>query len=204
MNKAFIFDWSGTLSNNFESFYQVCKIMFPKLGKQVISREEIRENFTIPYMNFWNKYFPELSKQKQCLLYEKYIHQVDEPELYPHTEEILSFLYDNGWKIFIVSSDPISKLNIELKKSGLLHLIEKAIGGVHEKNDAIISLVNDFNLDKNSTYYVGDTGGDVKAGKIANIKTIAIAWGFQKKDLLLKSNPDFLIDSIIEIKKAIK
>ncbi len=58
------------------------------------------------------------------------------------------------------------------------------IGDVHEKGEVIKSLVDDFNLDKDSTFYVGDTSGDVEAGKYSNVKTIGISWGFQHKDIL--------------------
>jgi phosphoglycolate phosphatase len=203
MNKSFIFDWSGTLSDNFHCFCQVCNLIFQKLDIKTISKEEIRLNFTLPYMKFWNKYFPDLSKEEQCKLYEKYIHEVDESELYENVNEIINFIYDSGWKIFILSSDPISKLIPEIKKSGLSHLFTKVVGGIHEKGEAIKSLVNDYNLDKNLTFYVGDTSGDVEAGKYSNVKTIGISWGFQHKNILSKSKPNFLIDNIIEIKDII-
>lgn len=203
MNKAFIFDWSGTLSDNFHCFCQVCNLIFQELGKKPISEEEIRLNITSPPMKFWSKYFPNLLKEKQCELYERYIHQVDEPKLYKNVDAIIEFLNTKGYKIFIISSDPISKLIPEIKKSGLWLLFQKVIGESHEKGEAITSLINEFNLDKNSTYYVGDTSGDVEAGKIANVKTIGISWGFQNKKLLSKSNPDFLINNITDIKKIV-
>ncbi len=204
MNKSFIFDWSGTLSDNFHCFCQACNLIFQELEKKPISKEKIRLNPpSPPYMKFWNNYFPNLSKEKQCELYEKYIHKVDEPELHKNVETVIEFLNLKGYKIFILSSDPISKLIPETKKSGLSHLFQKVVGGIHEKGEVITSLINEFNLDKNSTYYVGDTSGDVEAGKIANVKTIGISWGFQDKKVLSKSNPDFLIDDIIEIKELV-
>jgi phosphoglycolate phosphatase len=199
MNKAFIFDWSGTLSDNFHCFCKVCDLIFLELGKQPISEEEIRLNFTLPYMKFWNKYFPGLSKENQFVLYEKYIHQVDEPQLYPKIEEVMELLSASGWKIFILSSDPISKLIPETEKSGLSPFFSKVVGNIHEKDAMILSLIEEYDLDKNLTYYVGDTSGDVEAGKSSNVKTIGISWGFQDKSVLSKSNPDFLIDDIVEI-----
>jgi len=177
--------------------------MFQELEKKPISKEEIRLSITIPYMKFWNKYFPNLSKEKQCELYEKYIHKVDEPELHKNVKTVIEFLNLKGYKIFILSSDPISKLIPETKKSGLSHLFQKVVGDIHEKGEVITSLINEFNLDKNLTYYVGDTSGDVEAGKMANVKTIGISWGFQHKKVLSKSDPDFLIDDIIEIKELV-
>jgi len=127
-----------------------------------------------------------------------------EPELYEKVQETIKFLHNSGSKIFVISSDPILKLSLEIEKSSLSNLFEKVTGNVHEKGEILKSLIDDFNLDKNSTFYVGDTSGDVEAGKYANIKTIGISWGFQHKNLLSKSKPDFLIDDIIEMKDIIK
>ncbi len=203
-NKAFIFDWSGTLSDNFHLFCKVCDLIFSELGTKPISATEIRQNFTLPYMKFWNRYLPELSKEKQDDLYTKYIHKVGEPELYKNVKEIISFLNNSGYLLFIVSSDPISKLLPEIQKSGFSGLIKKTVGDVHEKADTIASFVNDFTLDKSLTYYIGDTSGDVEAGQAVGVKTIGISWGFQYKDMLSRAKPDYIIDDIIEIKDIIE
>ena len=203
MKKAFIFDWSGTLSNNFHCFASVCSLIFRKLGREPITEKEIRPSFTLPYMKFWNKYFPDLSREEQCRLYEKYIHQVDEPELYDDVKETIEFLKSLGWQIFILSSDPASKLIPEIEKSGLSTIIEKVVGDVHEKDEIILSFIKNYNLDNKLTYYVGDTSGDVEAGKSAKVKTIGISWGFQDKSILSASNPDFLIDHIADIRRII-
>lgn len=202
-NKAFIFDWSGTLSDNFHLFCKVCDLMFVELDKEPISPDEIRRNFTIPFMKFWNIYFPDLTLEKQCEMFDKYIHQVGEPELYDNVFNVVNFLHQSGYKIFILSGDPESKLFPEIDKSGLANLITKKIGGIHDKRDMLSYLVKEFSLDKNKTFYIGDTSGDVEAGKFAGLETIGISWGLQHKDALAKSNPDFLIDDIIEIKNIL-
>lgn len=199
MNKSIIFDWSGTLSNNFHCFCEVCNLMFKDLGRETISAEEIRLNFTLPYMKFWNHYFPNLSMEKQCELYEKYIHQVSEPKIYDGVKDLIKNLKADGWHIFVCSSDPISKLSLEVEKSGLSPFFTKVVGNIHEKGEVLKQILKDFNLDKKSTYYVGDTSGDVEAGRIADVRTIGISWGFQHKSALEKSLPDFLIDDITEI-----
>jgi len=204
MNKAFIFDWSGTLSDNFHCFVKVCALMFKEFGLRPISADEIRLNFDTPYMKFWHKYLPHQTQEEHHQLYEKFIHQVGEPELYPGVEVIIKYLHNLDYKIFILSSDPISKLIPEVKKSGLADLFLKVIGGLHDKKEILTSLVKEFKLDKNQTFYVGDTAGDVEAGKYAELKTVGISWGFQHKSVLAKAKLDFLIDDIIEIKEIVK
>jgi len=199
-NKAFIFDWSGTLSDSFHLLCKVCDLMLAEFGVKPISPAEIKSSFDNPYMKFWNKHLPELTKEKQDILYKKYIHQVGEADVYKNSKEVINYLHDHGYKIFVVSSDWPSKLLPEIEKSGFAELITKVVGETHEKKYAIVSLINDFSLDKEQTFYVGDTSGDVEAGKFAGVKTIGAAWGFQDRDKLAQAKPDFLMDDIIEIK----
>jgi len=202
--KAIIFDWSGTLNDNFHCVCKVCEWMFKDLGAEPITEEEIRLNLTVPYMKFWNKYFPDLSKEKQCVMYERYIHQAGESKPYENTQELIEFLISQKYKLFIVSSDPLSKLIPEIKKFGLFDSFEKIIGNLHEKAETLLSLKKEYNLDENSTFYIGDTSGDVEAGKSAGMKTIAVSHGFQDKTILEKSNPDFLANNLFEIIEIIK
>jgi phosphoglycolate phosphatase len=177
--------------------------MFENFGKKVPEEDEIRRNFTLPYMKFWNRYFPDMSLGEQQALYKKFIHQAGEAELYPNVKETVEYLKERGCEIFVLSSDPISKLGPEVQKSGLSDKVEKVVGDIHDKGKALESLVGDFKLNRDTTYYMGDTSGDVEAGKFAKIKTIGITWGFQHRKVLAESHPDFLIDDIVEIKKIL-
>ncbi|MCX6823645.1 MAG: HAD family hydrolase [candidate division SR1 bacterium] len=203
MNKSCIFDRSGTLNDNFHRFCQTCDLIFKEFNKEPISQEEIRMTFTLPYMKFWNTHLPDLSKEKQDELYKKFIHQVGEAEVYKGVFDMMIWLYERERKLFVVSSDNFSTLLPEIEKAGLSSIFTKIIGEVHEKKDSIISLIKEFNLDVKNTFYVGDTSGDIEAGKSAGVKTIGIGRGYQHKDILSTSSPDFLIDDIVEIKNII-
>ena len=123
-------------------------------------------------MKFWNKFLPDLSKEKEDELYEKYIHEVGEPKIFPNVDSAINFLYKNNYKIFILSSDPISKLLPEIEKSGFAKLITKTVGFVHYKDEVIKKFVEDFDLDKTKTFYVGYTICDIEPVKSDQVKTI--------------------------------
>lgn len=197
--KAFIFDWSGTLNDNFHLFCAVAERIFTDCGVPAISVEEIRRTFTLPYMKFWNLYIPNLTHERQCELYSKYIHEVGEPELFVGVPQLIKQLHDAGYELFILSSDPISKLQPEVDKSGFAHLLTAVTGDVHEKEHILKRYVSDYNLDLAGTYYVGDTSGDIEAGIAAGVNTVGVTWGFQHRDVLAQSNPDFLIDSLDQL-----
>lgn len=52
--------------------------------------------------------------------------------------------------------------------------------------------------------YVGDETRDIEASKKANIKVIAVTWGFNSPEILAKQNPDFLIHQPRELLEVIK
>ena len=65
--------------------------------------------------------------------------------------------------------------------------------------DCVLTALNKLGLGAGECIYVGDTNDDVKAGKAAGVKTVAVLSGVQPKELLKKENPDFMIKSIKSI-----
>jgi hypothetical protein len=54
-----------------------------------------------------------------------------------------------------------------------------------------------------SAVMIGDGLTDVQAGKAAGLKTCAVTYGFKPRADLVRENPDFIIDSILDLKKVI-
>ena len=52
--------------------------------------------------------------------------------------------------------------------------------------------------------FVGDSIYDIRTGKNAGMKTLAVTWGYQPKEQLIAENPDFIVDSPAEIVECIK
>ena len=57
---------------------------------------------------------------------------------------------------------------------------------------------------KESAVIVGDTEVDIRAGKLAGIKSIGVTCGIRNRRSLIDENPDYLIPSIKTISKIIK
>lgn len=203
MVKAVIFDWSGTLSDNFHLFYKVCDKIFAEFGKAPISADEVRRTFTIPYMKFWNTHLPYLSKEKQDVLYRKFIYEVGEPKLFNGIKGLLSGLHSKGILVFVVTSDPRQKVMGEIASGGVGKYLSGVLAEAHEKNHLIKQIVAENKLAVNEVYYVGDSSGDIEEGKLAGVKTVGVSWGFQNKDVLKNAKPDFLVNSIAQLKAVL-
>ena len=55
-----------------------------------------------------------------------------------------------------------------------------------------------------ATLMIGDTVGDIRAGREAGVQTAAVTWGFQQRDLLLKEAPDCLFDQPEELLSIVR
>ena len=41
---------------------------------------------------------------------------------------------------------------------------------------------------------IGDTISDIRQGKLAEVQTAAVTWGFQPRELLARESPDVMLD----------
>ena len=104
----------------------------------------------------------------------------------------------------ILSSN--SKENIEkflqansLEIFDFIHSEENILG----KGKALGNLLKTHRLKNNEVIYVGDEVRDIEACKENGVKIISVTWGFNKKDILKKSKPDYIVDKPRKILKIL-
>ena len=56
-----LFDWSGTLVDDFVNVYKATALVFRARGKRPISIREFAREFKLPYMDFWRRYIPDMT-----------------------------------------------------------------------------------------------------------------------------------------------
>lgn len=106
-------------------------------------------------------------------------------------------------RLFIVTSNEIQVVEEYLKSQKLFSFFKKIYGSDTgaSKIEKIIKIKDENpNFDY---FYIGDTQGDILEGKKSNVKTVAVTWGWHKKEQLKKVEPDFLIESPQDLFKII-
>ncbi|MDO8740439.1 MAG: HAD family hydrolase [Candidatus Woesearchaeota archaeon] len=204
MIKNIIFDWSGTLSDDWDSGHTAAMRVFKKLGLKVLSSEEHKKEFILPYMNFYKKYKKDIGKKEIDRLFFKEINLVNEPKPFPKAEKILNFFKTKGIKMALLSSHPQKKLEKELRNYGFQKFFIEVKGSVHDKREVIYGIMKRNRFNNKETAYVGDMVHDIDAGKEAKVTAIAVSWGYQSREKLSKENPDFIIDDLDELKHIIR
>ena len=63
--------------------------------------------------------------------------------------------------------------------------------------------ISKLDIGKDRAIIVGDMDIDILAGKAAGIATCAVTYGIGKKEDIVKTNPDYLIDNISNLKEIV-
>jgi phosphoglycolate phosphatase len=84
-----------------------------------------------------------------------------------------------------------------LTEFGLDKAISKVLGGDLglSKAERIEQSRKELKSDLQNCLMVGDAISDVRQGKRAGVRTVAVTWGFQDRDLLMQESPDFVINN---------
>ncbi len=101
--------------------------------------------------------------------------------------------------IAIVTTNSSQNVNAFLVKHGLDGLI-RAVYGVDTPGSRAqkISMARNRlleNREQESVFMVGDSLSDVQAAKEASVTSIAVTWGHQSLENLLRAKPDYVVNS---------
>ena len=70
--------------------------------------------------------------------------------------------------------------------------------------DALHALAQGAGVPLEKVLMIGDSVIDIEAGKNAGAKTCAVTYGFGQREDLARANPDYILDSITEVKGILK
>jgi phosphoglycolate phosphatase len=99
-------------------------------------------------------------------------------------------------RLVIISSGGEKTIRGQLAHFGFNGIFDTILGSdfLLSKIDKINHAVSAFHTNKDRTFYIGDTAGDIREAKSAGVKTVAVAWGWHSRERLAAAGPDYLVD----------
>jgi HAD superfamily hydrolase (TIGR01549 family) len=206
MIKALIFDYDGVIFNTVNIAWNVVKTVCDRYCKRKIKTK--KEFLDIYKRNFYadmkkrgvtEKDMEKLKHDSIEILKKKH------PKPFRNIKKAMNQLAKK-YKIAIVSSNYTDVMKHALKQAKIFKDFHLIIGAEHEehKTKKIRLCLKKFNVKPGEAVFVTDTTGDIKEARKVKLKTMAVAWGFHKKDKLLKAKPDFLVEKPEQIIKVLK
>ncbi|MBW4627204.1 MAG: HAD-IA family hydrolase [Brasilonema octagenarum HA4186-MV1] len=195
--KVIIFDFDGTIADTVDALVSIANRLAGEFGYIPITQDELSllRNLSsreiIKYSGISILKIPFLVKKVKTELKTK----IKELEPISGIKEALVALNNEGYRLGIITSNSLENVTAFIKVNDLDNLFEFISSGVtiFGKTTIINNVLKQKQIKPQEVIYVGDETRDIEASKKANIKVIAVTWGFNSEEVLAKQNPDFII-----------
>lgn len=195
--KTVIFDFDGTIADSFGATLNILEELTVENNLSNILRENI---------NYYrSKSGRELMKELKVPFYKlplivsevRQRMKVLVPDLKPikGIKSEIQKLHDSNYSLGIITSNSIENVKIFLSNNDFnLFDFIYSDSNIFGKDKVINKCLRKHGLIKESVVYVGDEIRDIEASKKSGIKVIAVTWGFNSKEGLVKYSPDVLVE----------
>ncbi|MDA8336817.1 MAG: HAD hydrolase-like protein [Peptococcaceae bacterium] len=115
--------------------------------------------------------------------------------IYKGMDEVIRSLKKSDYVLSIISSNLVENINNCLKGNNI-NVFDRVYSGNYFRKDVTIrNYLYKNKLNTEDVVYIGDESRDIVACKLNNIKIIAVSWGYESLQRLVKNNPDFTANS---------
>jgi HAD superfamily hydrolase (TIGR01509 family) len=206
--KAILFDLDGTILDSKEAYHEAMRAAFKEMGKEKFDPKLIREiprklEQGLPI----NDMIKGIDPQRFLNLYLKAYYRLTATKArpIPNVSATLKRLSKVA-KLAITTMRYVPKENVieELKRFGLSRYFQHVITAIDTSNpkpspEALIRCAREFGFETSECAVVGDSIVDVRAGKNAGARTVAVLSGIFSREELERENPDLILESVREL-----
>jgi HAD superfamily hydrolase (TIGR01509 family) len=206
---CFIFDFDGTVARSEHAYLHSFKHSIKLHTGLEVSEEEFRKYW---HMNFTpedilREYGEEMVEEMVASFeehyYENHLHHLD---VYEGIRDLLENLERQQTKLGLVSLKPRRAGRLELESVALQELFRVQVWGDDVENvkpapDGVHQALDALQARPERTLVIGDSAADILMGRAAGTLTAAAMWGSPRREKLLATSPDFVIDAPADLLK---
>jgi phosphoglycolate phosphatase len=208
--RGIMLDLDGTIVDSKKAYLEALKVAFNAVGEQTFNRKmaveipkRLEQRLPIDHM------IKGVDAQKFLEVYLKTYYAVPllRAELLPGVSETVKDLSRIAQLALVTQRRvPKEKVMEELENLGLARYFKIVITGLDTDHlkpspDALISCARKMNVPLCECVIVGDSVVDIKAGKLAGAKTVAVLSGIYTREELEREKPDLIIENINDFPK---
>jgi HAD superfamily hydrolase (TIGR01509 family) len=211
--KLIIYDLDGVLIDSSNAILKAFKRTLEEIGVEV-KPQEILGRIGMGLIDILEELLPKDNCENLWKLRDRYIHHFQDlgPEhtfLLPDVKETLSEIKELGIMQSVATNKTKSEADRLLGMLGVRHYLDFVTGFMDVPNakpapDMILHTLKALKIDKKNVVFIDDTTTGLTAGIRAGVSTVGITTGIHDKETLSKVGPNYIIDSLHEIKKILK
>ena len=186
-----IFDFDGTICPSFDLFMNELNALSSSFGHRKVEDEErvylrdLSAREVLRSLNISSFKLPFLIKKLRFNVQNRILNLKPVSGI----DEVLHNLKDRGVSIGILTSNSEENVHAWLKTHGL-DLFDFIFTGnnLFGKEKHLKKIIKNLT----DVYYVGDEVRDMEAAKRADVKTVAVTWGYNSYESLMLAKPDYI------------
>lgn len=189
----FVFDFDGVIADTLESYQHVCQKAAVICGSDTeLDKNPFAELDPVTFEALGEKLAINGNRYAAVVASEMCAYP-DIPKLFEGMTETLALLSERI-PLAVLSASHSDVLNKILTFHGIDKYFASIIGGdiAGSKSEKLIKIKSQYTP---HIIMVGDSVSDMDAAKKAKVKSIAVSWGWQKKQKLAGRQPDYIINS---------
>jgi len=202
-----LFDFDGVLADTLGDLLQFGQEACDELGvKHVATTDDLDSLEIMSFATYGQQLgVPEHLVDefvRRCL--EKFGEKKSPPEIFDGLDVVIRELSASNI-ISIITGNSSENVKSFLAAHGLNKCV-RAIYGLDSpgsKAEKISLAQNQFSVKGEAVFMVGDSASDVHAAKEAGVKSIAVSWGHQSAETLIRAKPDYLVLSPEALREVI-
>lgn len=209
MLDTILFDLDGTLLDTNQLIMDTFKEVLGNNYKDLLLDEVMLKSFIGPSLHETFSRFSNDENEIKRLMDEYRVFNIANHKKYvkPYNNAIkLLEELSNNYKLGIVSTKRLEVILIGLGLFDMEKYFDVIVAAetVEKKKPDPSGIYYAMDkLNSKNAIYIGDNKSDILAGKNANLKTIGVSYSYKLEDLI-KSNPDYMIDDLIEVLDIVK
>jgi len=196
-----IFDYDGVLADTLDDLLQIGQEACSQLGvKHVVTKDDLNNLEVMSFATYGRACeVPEHLVDKFvkiCLNF--FAEKKSPPAIFTGLSNVIRYLSVNH-RLAIVTTNSSQNVNAFLIKHGLDSFIHAVYGvdspGSKAQKIALARIRLLEHRNQETVFMVGDALSDLLAAKEASVSSIAVTWGHQSLENLLRGNPDYVVSS---------
>lgn len=209
-----LFDLDGTITDPKPGFLASMDYAFEALGAPRPSHEELTQYIGPPLRGTFETLLQTKSPEEAehaVALYRERLNTGGkfEANVYPGIHELLERLSGEGYRLFIATGKPRGMAREIATHFELAHLFEEIYGAeldgrFVDKAELIAHFSEIHDLPQGCGVMIGDTAFDMRAGRLNNLHTIGVEWGYGTNKAMREAGAEEIVSDASELKEAIK
>lgn len=204
--RAVIFDWNGTLLNDFWLIVRTMQEIFYANDMVPPSEDVYRNEMDASSAATIERFYHENGIPPRVTLAEMDAIRIcvtrrywEDAALFPRVPDVLRECCRCGMFCGLVSMEVHDILEKRLYSFGIRHYFHSVQGDAKDKRAALAAMLETAGIAPKDAVYVDDTDAGIRAAKQAGMHTVGVLGGYSPEERIRSTNPSYVVHAVADL-----